>query len=105
MELGSYFLFLQEQIKDIIIMPKPSTLRLILDYPSRPLTGCHELGHELPEVLAPQDLWRTRHRVRRRGCPRESHEPLALAVESAGLLPVVMTDESSCLTTFMLAAE
>jgi hypothetical protein len=26
MELGSYFLFLQEQIKDIIINPKPETL-------------------------------------------------------------------------------
>jgi hypothetical protein len=32
MEFGSYFLYLQEQIKDIIIsatMPPPSTLRLI----------------------------------------------------------------------------
>jgi hypothetical protein len=38
------------------------------------------------------------------GFPRESHESLALVLESAGLLPVVKTDSSSCLTTFTLAA-
>jgi hypothetical protein len=43
MELGSYFLFLQEQIKDIIIMP--ALRRLHIDYAHSISIGVHKQKH------------------------------------------------------------